>query len=186
MAALYDYQSRGLDWLLEREADDQSFHGEPMPKGGILADEVGLGKTMMTIALCNKNRKMNTLILAPKSIIEQWKTEIAKFAPHFKVSVSYEDEFTMNTDTNIVHIVIASHSRLNSKVVENVARTPYAKVSWDRVVIDEAHVIKNKRSKIHKACAAIDAPIKWALTATPIMNKMTDFVYILDYIGVSQ
>lgn len=157
-----------------------------MPKGGILADEVGLGKTMMTIALCNANPKLNTLILAPKSIIEQWKSEISKFAPHFKVSVSYEDEFTMNKDSNVVHIVIASHSRLNSKSVEKVERTPYAKVSWDRVIIDEAHVIKNKRSKIHKACMAIEAPIKWALTATPVMNKMTDFVYILDYIGVSQ
>lgn len=140
----------------------------------------------MTIALCNANPFMNTLILAPKSIINQWHSEIKKFAPHFKVSVSYEDEFTINEDPNVVHIVLASHSRLNSKSVTKVDRTVYARTSWDRVIIDEAHVIKNKRSKMHKACSVLKSPIKWALTATPVMNKMTDFVYILDFIGVPQ
>ena len=113
-----------------------------MPAGGILADEVGLGKTMMTIALCNANKLQNTLILAPKSIINQWESEIKRFAPHFKVSVSYDDEFTMNEDENAVHIVLASHSRLNSKSVENVQRTIYAQIEWDRIIIDEAHNIE--------------------------------------------
>jgi SNF2 family DNA or RNA helicase len=157
-----------------------------MPNGGILADEVGLGKTMMTIALCNSNPKMNTLILTPKSIINQWANEIKKVAPHFKVTIAQDDKFILNKNEEVVHIVLASHSRLNSKGVENVEKTIYSKVSWDRVIIDEAHVIKNKRSKMHKACMALESPIKWALTATPVMNKMTDFVYILEFIGVPQ
>jgi SNF2 family DNA or RNA helicase len=183
---LYTYQHTGVSWLLERERTTQTFQNEEMPKGGILADEVGLGKTMMTIALCNANPKYNTLILAPKSIINQWANEISKHAPHIKVTISYDDKFTINDDPDIIHIVLASHSRLNSKGVNNIERTVYAKVVWDRIIIDEAHVIKNKRSKIHKACAALQSPIKWGLTATPVMNKMTDFVYILDFIGVSQ
>lgn len=157
-----------------------------MAKGGILADEVGLGKTMMTIALCNTNKVKNTLILTPKSIIDQWSKEIKKFAPHFKVSVSFEDDYSINEDENVIHIVLASHSRLNSATIKKVENSVYAKTMWDRIIIDEAHVIKNKRSKIHKACMALQSPIKWALTATPVMNKMTDFVYILDFIGISQ
>ena len=157
-----------------------------MPYGGILADEVGLGKTMMTIALCNANPKMNTLILTPKSIINQWAHEIAKYAPHFKVTIAHDDEFKFNKNPDTVHIILASHSRLNSKGVKDTQKTVYSNYEWDRVIIDEAHVIKNKRSKMHKACMALKASLKWALTATPVMNKMTDFVYILDFIGVPQ
>ena len=71
--SLYNYQSDGLNWLVERENAETTFQGESMAKGGILADEVGLGKTMMTIALCNTNKVKNTLILTPKSIIDQYK-----------------------------------------------------------------------------------------------------------------
>tara|TARA_B110000977_G_scaffold187475_1_gene254624 strand:- start:5972 stop:7438 length:1467 start_codon:yes stop_codon:yes gene_type:complete len=183
--ALYNYQRDGVAWLVDRENKECEFQNEIMPRGGILADEVGLGKTRMTIALCNFNPVKNTLILVPKSIINQWAHEIAKHAPNIKVTVALEDDFEINTESSI-HVVLASHSRLNSKGVNDVRKTQYSKVEWDRIVIDEAHVLKNKRSKIHKACACLQAPIKWALTATPVMNKMTDFVYILEFIGVSQ
>ena len=76
---LKPHQSSGIKWLMEREnPKDAEFHGEPMARGGILADEVGLGKTIQSIYLMMKN-KMKTLIVVPKSLVKQWMDETAKF-----------------------------------------------------------------------------------------------------------
>lgn len=183
---LYKYQEKAVEWLLKRECMDEQIQCVDMAYGGILGDEVGLGKTIMTITLCNRNPVKNTLILAPKSIIHEWKCEIARTCPHFKVTVAYADEFEFNTDPNIIHIVLASHSRLNSKSIKDTKDVVYVQYAWDRLIIDEAHVIKNNRSKIHKACMQIQSNTRWALTATPVINDMKDFVNICKFVGIPQ
>lgn len=187
--ALFDYQTEGVNWMLIRE----HFNNKPnieanlsevsILKGGILADEVGLGKTLQTISVITQNKKMNTLILCPKSLLNQWKAEFKKFAPYVKISS--DDELLINEDSAKIHVHINSHSKLNSKNVD-IENNMFSRVEWDRIVIDEAHVIRNKRSKLHKACSNLRADIKWALSATPVMNKMTDFVHTLQWIGVPQ
>ena len=89
-------------------------------------------------------------------------------------------------DKNYFNVVLVSQSRFNSRGIKNPIKTPYSKHRWDRIIIDEAHVIKNKTSKIHIAISCLRSSIRWALTATPIMNKMTDFVNILKFIGIPQ
>ena len=170
---LYDYQSAGVQWMLSREQQNDSA------KGGILADEVGLGKTLMTLSLIKQNNMGCTLIIVPKSLVVQWQNEISTFAPELSVRFFTKDS-EPHFDT--VDIVIAAHSILNncgfSQTILN--------HKWGRVVIDEAHIIKNKKSKSHKQACRLDTDIRWALTATPIMNKMTDFVSTLGWIGVPQ
>lgn len=186
MATLYDYQESGIEWLIGREKAKASKFGDFSIRvnGGILADEVGLGKTLMSIELIKQNPKPNTLILAPKSLTIQWKREFEKFAPELSVEVTENDDFIFNKQSEATHVVIASHSRLNSKSVSDFKKISYCKVPWDRVIIDEAHVLKNRTSKMHKACLCIQSNIRWALTATPVMNKMDDFVYTLSWVGV--
>ena len=60
------------------------------------------------------------------------------------------------------------------------------KVVWGRVIIDEAHSIKNKKSKLHQSVNNLQATHKWCLSATPVMNKMTDFIGLMDFIGIDQ
>jgi len=174
---LYNYQSEAIEWMSQREQATDDF------KGGILADEVGLGKTIMMTGTLIKNPKPNTLIILPKSLILQWKSELQKYTHFLDVHIPKDDILEMNTDPSISRVHIVSHSRFNKRGIEDPTKLSYCLVEWDRVVIDEAHIIKNKKSKIHKAVCNLKSPIRWALTATPVMNKMTDFVYTIKWVS---
>ena len=67
-----------------------------------------------------------------------------------------------------------------------IGNTPIHSVHWGRLIIDESHSIKNKKSKLHKNLSYLSTDIRWCLTATPVMNKMDDFISLLGFIGVSQ
>lgn len=173
----YAYQESAIEWMYARENDQENF------KGGILADEVGLGKTMMITGTILKNKLKNSLIILPKSLILQWKSELEKYTDLIQVEIIENDEFELNTDSSVVKVYLVSHSRFNKRGVEDPSKLLYCLVEWDRVVIDEAHIIKNKKSKIHKAVTKLKSKIRWALTATPVMNKMTDFVYTMNWVS---
>jgi SNF2 family DNA or RNA helicase len=116
--------------------------------------------------------------------VKQWCAEFSKFAPQIRVSTDVQ-KIDYNSDSNEIYVHIDSHSKLNSKNAD-IEHNKFSPHSWDRIVIDEAHVIRNKKSKIHKACCHLKSEIRWALSATPVMNKMTDFVNTLQWIGVTQ
>lgn len=173
---LYDYQTEAIEWMKIREKEEEI-------KGGILADEVGLGKTIMMTGTLITNPKPNTLIILPKSLILQWKSELQKYTHILDIQLPKDDIFDLNTDPSVSRVHIVSHSRFNKRGIEDPSKLSYCLVEWDRVVIDEAHIIKNKKSKIHRAVCNLKSPIRWALTATPVMNKMTDFVYTMKWIS---
>jgi len=183
MEYLKPHQKEGVDWMVDMEQTTRTnFHEEDMPIGGILADEVGLGKTIQTIGLILSN-PMKTLIVTPKSLVPQWIEEFERFAPHHTVTpiqkfchVEYEDD-------NRTYIMSSSDlNKSNSAVGGHIVHG----IKWGRVVIDEAHSIKNKKSKLHKSMNSIDSFARWCLTATPVMNKMEDFISLLAFIGISQ
>lgn len=174
---LYDYQSTAVEWMFKREHESNDF------QGGILADEVGLGKTIMMTGVLLKNPKPNTLIILPKSLILQWKSELEKYTAKLDICIIQDENINFNKNSSISRVHIVSHSRFNKRGIEDPSKLPYCLVEWDRIVIDEAHIIKNKKSKIHKAVSYLQSPIRWALTATPIMNKMTDFVYTMKWVS---
>jgi SNF2 family DNA or RNA helicase len=176
--SLYKYQSDAVEWMVEREKDAQGKFC-----GGILADEVGLGKTIMMTGVLLKNPRPNTLIILPKSLVLQWKTEVEKYTAKVEVVVVENDVINMNKDPKRQRLHIVSHSRFNKRGVEDASKLSYCQEKWDRVVIDEAHIIKNKKSKIHKAVSNLKTRIRWAMTATPVMNKMTDFVYTMKWVS---
>ena len=178
----FTYQREGINWMLNREQCTGELHSEEYSHGGILADEVGLGKTFMSINTIMENPKQNTLILAPKSLVVQWMNEFNKI-DH---SLSVEIGLNYNDDPTVCSVNIVSHSTLNTKTIKEIRDCTLTHYKWDRVIIDEAHAIKNARSKMHRIACELDSDIRWALTATPVMNKMTDFVHILKWVGVSQ
>src|SRR6056300_1670256 len=168
------YQSEGVLWMLSME---NQVHG---PKGGFLCDEMGLGKTVQVVSTMLGNEKRRTLIVVPKSIIRQWVLEIQKFAPQLSVGV-FDGPNRSLTDSLRHDVVITPYSLLSTS--ENIPIHMYA---WDRVILDEAHEIRNKNSKLFKSVCRIKTDIKWIVTGTPVFNSMNDFVSLCAFLGIEK
>ena len=165
------YQREGVLWMLTMESQDSG------PKGGFLCDEMGLGKTVQLVATILGNPKKSTLIVVPKSIITQWVNEIEKFAPQLSVHIfDGPKRYLKEAD-----VVIMPYSLLSTNEV-----TVIHMKSWDRIVLDEAHEIRNKKSKLFKSVNRIKAEIKWLVTGTPVFNSMEDFVSLCAFLGIDK
>jgi len=165
------YQHDGVKWLVKREND--TLH-----PGGFLCDEMGLGKTVQLLATMCVNRKDRTLVIVPKSIVGQWISEVKRFTPHiethaFAGAKRVAPEFTEGTPK----IVVASYSMARDGTLQ--------KFKWDRIILDEAHEIRNNKSKTYKEIMRIQAGIKWVVTGTPVFNSVRDFVTLGTVIGLS-
>jgi SNF2 family DNA or RNA helicase len=151
-------------------------------RGGVLADEMGLGKSIQLIATMLGNPKPRTLIIVPKSIITQWSEEIKRFAPNLTINIfDGPDRRIKEAD-----VTLAPYTLLTTKGGSADAKTPLHMVQWDRVVLDEAHEIRNKKSKLFKSVCRLKTQIKWIVTGTPVFNSMEDFVSLCTFLGLSK
>ena len=169
------YQREGVLWLLTMENQTSG----PV-KGGILADEMGLGKSAQLIATMLGNPKEHTLIVVPKSIITQWVQEIHRFAPKLTVGI-FDGPNRSGLEIIENEITIMPYSLLSTN-----EETLIHKFSWDRVILDEAHEIRNKRSKLFKSVCSIKSDIRWIVTGTPVFNSMDDFVSLCAFLGIEK
>jgi len=166
------YQPAGVAWLTQRERSAEY-------PGGFLCDEMGLGKTVQLLATMIANPMSRTLIVVPKSIVSQWVSEIAKFAPHFNVHV-FDGPKRVGP--------------LFKPDAQNITIAPYSVVgdgtlafwAWDRVILDEAHEIRNKAAKTHKDLLEIRTRVRWIVTGTPVFNSVRDFVALAAFLGLPQ
>jgi SNF2 family DNA or RNA helicase len=164
------YQHDGVKWMLGME------HQASGPKGGMLCDDPGLGKTIQLIATMLGNPKPRTLIIVPKSIITQWSEEIRRFAPNLTINIFDGPERRIEE----ADVTLAPYTLLVTKE----GTTPLHMVQWDRVILDEAHEIRNKGSKLFKSVCRLRTQIKWLVTGTPVFNSMQDFVSLCTFLGI--
>ena len=167
------YQHDGLKWLVARELDQTH-------PGGFLCDEMGLGKTVQLIATMLVNPKAHTLIIVPKSIVGQWCAEVARFAP--SLTTYAFDGAKRQLPDKLPSIVVAPYSVMPARIGSPTC--PLLAVQWDRVILDEGHEIRNRKSKVHIACRALQAPIRWIVTGTPVFNSIKDFVALCAFVGL--
>lgn len=172
-ANLRDYQQVGLNWL--------QFLKQHM-FGGILADDMGLGKTVQTLAhiLYEKEQglaKKPSLIIAPTSLMSNWRRESNQFAPALKVLV----------------LQGPNRHRLFSQIEENdIVLSTYPLVHRDQekllaheyhiLVLDEAQIVKNPKAKVSKAVRLIKAEQRLCLTGTPMENHLGELWSLFDFI----
>jgi SNF2 family DNA or RNA helicase len=140
-------------------------------KGGFLCDEMGLGKTVQMLKTMVDNPKPKTLIVVPKSLVNQWESEVKKFT---KFSVECFDG--PKREITGAQICITSYSILADEKIPR---------EWDRIVLDEAHFIRNSNTAVFSACMKFKAGIKWVLTGTPIFNNVRDFITLAKFVGVT-
>lgn len=151
-ANLRDYQVAGFHWL--------SFL-RGMGMGGLLADDMGLGKTLQTIAAV----KGRTLVVAPTSVLYNWKHEIEKFRPSLGVSVYHGPDRALGTVSDVV---------LTSYAVLRLDQEMLSAVHWDMIVLDEAQAIKNPDAQVSRAAFALNGDFRVCLTGTPVENRLDD------------
>jgi len=166
------HQIDGVAWALQREINTKC-------KGGVIADEMGLGKTIQMIGLMVANIKKKTLIVLPPVLIEQWRDAIMRMTGHN--AVVYHGSSKNAGTLQSAYIVITSYAHIadgkkRGRVSKTQGETVNAlhRISWDRVIYDEAHHLRNRKSKTFIGAAKLDAHITWIITGTPIHNKIED------------
>ena len=169
-AELRPYQARGAAWM--KFLTDHGF-------GALLADDMGLGKTIQTIAWILLSRSPSTsnalrpfLIVAPLTLLSNWRHEFAKFAPGLKVYVHQGENRQLSRGFKLMtkdcDVVITSYSLLVRDY--SILR----ETDWEGLVLDEAQAIKNPDTQVARATRSLGARKRVALTGTPIENSVSD------------
>jgi SNF2 family DNA or RNA helicase len=164
-------QQEAVRWMAAREAG-------PTPGGGILADDVGKGKTFMAAGLIEKSQLWPTLVIVPKSTIWEW-AGVLKRVTKTAVCVITSMSDDQLREVSRSRMVLATISCMSARTVPPVI----ADRIWGRVILDEAHVIRNPATLAHKALKALRAHAKWAMTATPVQNKPSELLVLARYVG---
>jgi DNA repair protein RAD5 len=140
----------------------------------------------------------STLVVAPMSLIGQWRDELERAIPSMTSMLYYAEQkgdLIARLEGGSVDIVITSYGTLVTeykKLLDSRAASarqvasnaPLYAVEWLRVILDEAHQIKNKETKNSKACSELLAKRRWCLTGTPIVNRLTDLYSLLRFLRV--
>ena len=152
--SLRSYQETGLNWM--------SFLAKTR-MGGILADDMGLGKTLQTLCLL-QSIKGRSLVVAPTSVLYNWKSEAEKFFPQATVCLFHGPQRVLNSKADIV---LTSYALLR---LDPLVR----KQNWKTVVLDESQAIKNPESQTAQAAYQLKAQHRFALTGTPVENRLEE------------
>ncbi|XP_036299340.1 probable global transcription activator SNF2L1 isoform X7 [Pipistrellus kuhlii] len=175
---LRDYQIRGLNWLISLYENGIN---------GILADEMGLGKTLQTIALLGylkhyRNIPGPHMVLVPKSTLHNWMNEFKRWVPSLRVIC-----FVGDKDARAIFIrdemmpgewdvCVTSYEMVIKE------KSVFKKFHWRYLVIDEAHRIKNEKSKLSEIVREFKSTNRLLLTGTPLQNNLHELWALLNFL----
>ena len=173
-AQLRSYQLSGLSWLCA--LGDAGF-------SGVLADDMGLGKTIQALALLLREKEMDrpvrALVVCPASLQLNWQKEAKKFAPTLRCEAlmgSAGERAAKIAGENPPEILITSYDQLRRDV------QAYRGIEFSHVLLDEAQNIKNASSLQAKAVKTLRARTRFAMTGTPIENRLSELWSIFDFL----
>jgi superfamily II DNA or RNA helicase len=181
---LRDYQLAGLNWL---------WLCAQLGVGSCLADDMGLGKTIQVLAALLRHKQERasemaapSLLVVPASLIGNWKSEAARFAPSLTLRVAHSSETSKQDLAALsedpaqrlqgVDLVITTYSM--------VSRLEWlSSVKWDWVILDEAQAIKNPATRQTRSIKKLSGTARVALTGTPVENRLGDLWSIFDFLN---
>lgn len=173
-----DYQVAGLNWLI-------SLHENGI--SGILADEMGLGKTLQTISFLGYLRHIMGitgphLITVPKSTLDNWKREFAKWTPEVNVLVlqgAKEERAKLIQDRlkdESFDVCITSYEMILRE------KSHLKQFAWEYIIIDEAHRIKNEESSLAQVIRLFNSRNRLLITGTPLQNNLHELWALLNFL----
>jgi superfamily II DNA or RNA helicase len=172
---LYPFQPAGVKFLMENE-------------GALLADEMGTGKTVMTTVALRilshppKSKVKKALILCPVSVLREWVHHLHEWAPELWLTLvrgtrsERVSKWQMSS-----HVFLTTYSTFRNDLKRSVLPSDGV-ATFDAVILDEAQYIKNPDSGRSKAVKKLKASYRWALSGTPVENKLEDLASIFEFL----
>ncbi|KAL6716307.1 DNA repair protein rad16 [Lecanora helva] len=191
---LKSFQLEGLNWMVRQEQSEW--------KGGLLGDEMGMGKTIQAVSLIMSDYPAQnpTLVVVPPVALMQWQNEIKEYTDNkLKVLVYHNTNPKVRNlsmkDLKGYDVIMISYAGLESiyrkeskgwkredgLIKEN---SKIHAMRYHRLILDEAHSIKSRTTGVAKACFALKADFKWCLSGTPVQNRIGEFFSLLRFLQV--
>lgn len=176
------FQQDCFEWCMKKE--EQQEKG-----GGIVALEMGLGKTIVMLALMICNPKNQTLIVVPKSLLSQWKTILEKITPKLSILI-YHNTYNRikklsNSDIQKYQIILTTYAHV-SKEKKNLEKNKFLNtIHWSRVILDEAHHASHNKTGTYLGLNTLKSNMMWMMTGTPVQNKEKEMLNLLSLIESS-
>ncbi|SNX84973.1 probable RAD16 - nucleotide excision repair protein [Melanopsichium pennsylvanicum] len=185
---LLPFQREGLYWMIRQEQGTW--------KGGMLADEMGMGKTIQMISLMLSDRKKPCLVVAPTVAIMQWRNEIEQYTtPKLKVLLWHGANRTQNLkELQAADVVLTSYAVLESSFRKQESgfkrkneilkeKSALHAIHWRRIILDEAHNIKERSTNTAKGAFALQGDFRWCLSGTPLQNRVGELYSMIRFLG---
>ncbi|KAF9884115.1 DNA repair protein rad16 [Aspergillus nanangensis] len=191
---LKSFQLEGLDWMMQQEKSQY--------KGGLLGDEMGMGKTIQAVSLLMSDYPASkpSLVVVPPVALMQWQSEIAAYTNgQLKVLVHHNTNPKVKglkkKDLEAYDVIMISYSGLesihrkewkgwnrNDGIVKE--DSVIHSIEFHRLILDEAHSIKQRTTSVARACFALKSTYKWCLSGTPVQNRIGEFFSLLRFLEV--
>lgn len=192
---LKTFQLEGLNWMIQQEKSPW--------KGGLLGDEMGMGKTIQAVSLIMSDfpAKSPTLVVVPPVALMQWQAEINDYTSGklkvliYHVSANPKCKSLTLQQLKQYNVIMVSYSGLesmyrkenkgwnrNDGIVKE--DSILHAIKYHRVILDEAHSIKQRTTGVAKACFALKASYRWCLSGTPVQNRIGEFFSLLRFLEV--
>jgi SNF2 family DNA or RNA helicase len=177
------HQKFAVEWCVKRETEIDV-------KGGIIADEMGLGKTIEILGTMHCNPVPNTLIVVPYSVLGQWSDAITNLFHRKPLLYHGSNRKSLTKEDLQFHpIVLTTYGLISQRRItphdELAEINPLCTIHWHRIIYDEAHHLRNKRTAIHEGALRLKTGITWLMTGTPIQNSVHDLYNLLSLLGLN-
>lgn len=175
---LREYQIQGLNWLISLYENKLS---------GILADEMGLGKTLQTISFLGYLRYIKGIdgpfiVIVPKSTLDNWRREFAKWTPDVNVVVLQGNKDDRSEIINNQLLEAKFDVLITSFEMVIREKSVLKKFRWEYIIVDEAHRIKNEDSSLSQIIRLFYSRNRLLITGTPLQNNLHELWALLNFL----
>ncbi|CAO3630326.1 unnamed protein product [Cunninghamella echinulata] len=187
LLALLPFQKYGVAWMIQQERSEKF-------NGGILADEMGMGKTIQTISLILHDNCKKNLVIAPAVAILQWKKEIESHTKNdMKVHIFHGPKrATTVEEIESFDVIITTYSVMETAFRRQEYGSKQSgllvkeksllhKINWHRIILDEAHNIKDRSCNTARSVFNLNGKYKWSLTGTPLQNRVGELYSLIRF-----